>query len=115
MARKSRKHDTDNTTKEELGRELVAVAEPSEQYFSIEKTTPNRLRMGVKIRVALWVGLTILGTLCGIACFAAAELGGLSTELAISAAIAGTILASIAIGLITLMAVRASVEWKLSN
>ena len=63
----------------------------------------------------MWVLLTIAGTLCGVASFAAAELGGLTMGWAILAAIGGTAISSVALGLITLMAFRASVEWKLSN
>lgn len=110
----SRRRNQLNTPKSKT-RELVPIAQPSEQYFAIEDTTPNELHLGIKSRVAMWVGLTILSTLFGIACFAAAELGGLSFLWAAVAAIAGTILSSIAIGLITLMALRASIEWKLSN
>ncbi len=99
----------------DLEADLAADSEANTPVLDITVTKPNLLRLGIKGRVIMWVLLTIAGTLCGVASFAAAELSGLTIGWAILAAIGGTAISSVALGLITLMAFRASVEWKLSN
>ena len=95
--------------------EIVKIATPDGDYDHIDTTTPNKLRIGQKLRILMFIYLTLGGFLCGVACYAAAELVGLSVGWASLSAILGTIIATSTLGLITLLAYRASLEWKLSN